>query len=607
MPSVLEFLRSASPQYKLGDFSKAFSPFSDIVEKKADLNQKKREKAEQLQQKDRQRELERELYAQERINPLLADIEDPTLRREFIKNSFKDNNKPETWAQTVGRYWEGSKPQQNGSGQLVYDRNQQPVGFKTGNKIIPVNDLSPQTVQNLQMLNEDNQQQPQQTSSLLQQLGQFGTGALTQLAGMPGDTLQFGANVLGKLGSITGLGGGPELQPEQREFSIKYWQDKLKNIQPGTPAYSQAQEILGNLQQGEQPVKFPTTEVIKNEGVPALTKDTALEPYTIPQNEWDEKLQELGGITALLTNPTKSVPTLLKNILKGAGVAFGGDFAGWLTKNATGSESLGDVIKNGMYLGYSLFPGMAHNLSEQGYKKYADKVITPALQEGKVVSMAPYKKEFQQINNKIDKRFTHTSEAYEFLSNEAAKVEELMGYQAQINPDALWNNIEEMASYAHKAPEQSQGVFQELIDMQKKALSNFSDTITPDGGKILENAHDLLRTAAKIKDDFSFIKEVSNPRNYGAGALFLLGGGYSNLIKAGLGAVSVKTLTRMLSSPAYRSILTQLAKASAAQNATLTNKLLKSLDKETDKALSKLPAADQQKVRVALEQNRSQE
>src|SRR5690606_24209137 len=426
----------------------------------------------------------------------------------------------------------------------------------------------------------------------------FGTGALTSLAGIPGDILQLGSNIAGGLG----LQSKDALTPEQRQNSIKHWQDKLKKLNPNTNEYTQAQEIIQNLQEGDQPVQFPTGDVLKREIINPAVKGTTAEKFVTPQDDLDEFLQDIGGTTALLTNPTRNVPTLLKNTLKAAGVAVGGDALGWMTKNVTGSDKLGNAIKNGTYLLYSLFPGLPGRLGQKSYSEYTDKVINPAIEQGKVVDMKPYKEMFNDIGKKIDNRFTQTSDASHFLRNEAAKVQDMMGYNSQINPDALWNNIKEMGSYFDKVPDQAKGVFQELIELQKKALKDFSNTIIPNGGKLLENANDFWRTSHAIADDLAFVKQVSNPRNYGAGALFWLSGGFPLVMKASMGEAGRRFASRMFQSPAVRESITQLAKASSAQNASLVNKMITRLDKETETILSKMSAQDQRKIRAALEQ-----
>src|SRR5690606_18546864 len=164
------------------------------------------------------------LFQQRGIDPSVADIENPAIQKLFIQEALR----PESLGQVIGRYAERLLPGQtsnNAKSQIVYNDKNEPLGVKINNTLIPVNNLSPETINNLRTLNEPRSQENQSSLvTALQKLGQFGTGALTSLAGIPGDILQLGSNIAGGLG----LQSKDALTPEQRQNSIKHWQDKLK-------------------------------------------------------------------------------------------------------------------------------------------------------------------------------------------------------------------------------------------------------------------------------------------------------------------------------------------------------------------------------------------
>src|SRR5690606_16098470 len=188
----------------------------------------------------------RDIFQKQGINPDVALIENPSLQQAFVKNALR----PESLAQVIGKYAERLLPGQttasNNAPGLVYNNKSEPIGVNVNNTLIPLKDLSPETISNLKTLHQPQAPTQQERSTLSERFrraGQFGTGALTQLAGIPGDVLQLGSSI----GNALGL-GKDALTPEQRKNSIAHWKDKLKKLNPNTNEYSQAQEILNDLE-----------------------------------------------------------------------------------------------------------------------------------------------------------------------------------------------------------------------------------------------------------------------------------------------------------------------------------------------------------------------
>lgn len=571
--------------------------FSQELLKQALQDRNKQDQAKALGEYFESKGLPRELSSQPEF-----------VQKEYLKSSLRPKSLSETLPELFNSVFgsgqqqsQQTSAQQNNQFRVIRDENNSPIAVQIGNETIPADQLPPETLKNIEILEQQQAQSNEEPSNYLTKASNFASGLGTRAAGLAlgGDIAGLGTSGINALRNLVET-------PQIRENEKQKWSERTKDLDPQTISRLAEEGSFNQLASPEEVSEaaadfLPTTETIRK-GIGKVVKGTPAEKYVSSDNETDKVWKNLGDTTRLLLRPSDSIPTLAKNALKAAGVASGGEIAGWLGKQATGSETAGNVIKNGSYLLYNLFPGLPSKLIKKGYQDYTDKVINPALKEGKMVDMKPFRESFDEIGKKIDNRFVPTSESAEFLRNEASKVQDLMGYQGRINPDALWNNIKEMGSYYDKVPAQARGVFNDLINIQKNALKKFSDTIIPNGGSLLENANNLNKVGHQITEDLAFVKEISNPRNYGSGALFWLSGGFPLVMKASLGDAGRRFASHMLNSPAVRSTIGQLAKASAAENSVLVKKLVKSLDSKADSILNKMSEKDRTKVVDALKQ-----
>ncbi len=484
--------------------------------------------------------------------------------------------------------------------QLTAPTEQQQPQFGLGalEQLDPTAQQQPQQFDPLQQqVDPTQQQEPQQPAGIGQQLatgaGQIGTGALTTLAGIPGDLLSL----------VDKMKGEPQSTREQKDQSIKEWEAKRDASEPGSFDRRQADRIIESLKDDpdkriEEVKKFiPTGEKIRKDVVPALTKDTFLEKFTIPHSTFEKNLQDFGGTTAILARMGANPAGTMVNLLKAGGVALAGDAAGWMTEKATGSESIGNVIKNGTYLAYAAFGGLPKKLAEEKYAEWTSKVVKPAADQNKLVDMSSAFNKLDKIGDKAAQIFGEGNPAGKLMQTEI-EVAKALGIKA--NPEAIQNNITRMSETSSGIPDQAKGIFGEIESAVKEPLVNFSNKMIKGGGELLNDANSLFSTSKNIAKDREWIRSFVSVRNAPMGGAIWLAGGLKPLIAAGLVGGTGKFAARLLSSSAWRKASTELFRAAASRNASLVNKILPKLDKQTEKILSKSPKADQAEIRKAI-------
>ena len=607
-----------------------------------DLRQQRMAQLTKAKEDEEALQFERELGKQHNVPDYVFEIKDPKQRQFWLKHYLKPKSLGEHVSNIADKLLGTGTRQtlQNQTPTIIKGHQNQPLAVQIGGQIVPTDQLSEETLQNIQMLEEQNAQAGQHESTFGTKLGNalsgFGTRAVSLASG--GDT----AGLLGS--AVSGLQGLVE-NPERRESEKANWAERLKGLSPqqiSSLAQEGAFNELANPQEvSEAAMDFVPTAGTLRKGVEKAVKGTEAEKYVASKNSVDEVWKELGDITGILSNPlqgagstlTKGTPVIEKakdiapfakkilgnvaevapkklphiagNILKASGVALTGKGAGWLTEAVTGSEKLGKAVQNGTYLMYSLFPGLAGKLGQKSYDEYQTGVIDKAVGEGKKVDLNPIRDQLNRkgsIGKKIDRLSSH-SEAGSFIRNEQAMLQaNLQEVDGHMSPDTLWANIQEMGERlaSNQTPDQAKGVFKEIIEVQKDALKKFSDTIIPEGGKLLETANDFWRTKYAIEDEQQATREALNPRSFNAGAAFWLSGGYKALMKLSIANSSRQFATKMLQSPAVRDAMGKLFQASTTQNAALTKKYLDDLQSSSDKILNSLPAKDREEITKAL-------
>jgi len=590
--------------------------------------------------------IERALGRQRNVPDYVFDIKDPKQRQFWLEQHLKPKSLGDHVSSIAdklfgtGRSSQGMS--QNQTPTIIRGNNNEPLAIQVGGQIVPTDQISPETVKNLEMLEQQQAQANQHESNFKTKTSNLLAGLGTRAVGLAsgGDTAAF---------ALQALRGPERLNPEQRLEGIERWKQELQNREPGSYEHRSAQDILRNLERGDREEDalnlIPSTQTLKK-GLSKAVKGTDAEKYVASQNPTDEIWNEVGDVIGVIANPLKGaassvlsgvnsadktkditkkiignitnispekLPSIAKNILKASGVAITGKAAGWLTEAYTGSEKFGKNVQNGIYLTYSLFPGFTKSLGKKAYNEFDNQVINPAIQQGKKVDLNPLRDQLRDtgsLGKKIERLSQH-SQAGSFLRDEKSILQDtLQEADGLISPDALWTNIKEMGERlaSGKTPDQAKGILKEMIKMQEDALKKFSDTIVPEGGKLLEKANDFWRTYHAIDDARQVVAENLNPRSFNAGAAFWLSGGYKALMKLSIAESARQFATKMMQSPAVRDAMGKLFKASTAQNAALTKKALDDLQSSSDKVLEGLPAKDRAEIIKALkESQRAQE
>lgn len=642
---ALQKLKSLSSGYGDDRYAPIVNAFESIGQGLSRYQENQNESLKQLAQEKANEEslqIERELGKRHNVPEFVFEIKDPKQRQFWLKHYLKPKSLGEHVSNIADRLF-GSGQNQNQQNQIptiIRGNNDRPVGVQIGSQLISADEISPETLQNIEMLEQQQALANQQPSTFGTKLGNALTGLGTRAV-----SLGSGGDIAGLLGSaVSGLSNLVQT-PEIRETEKAKWAERLKGLSPqqiSSLAQEGAFNQLANPEEvNEAAMNFVPTAQTLRKGIEKATEGTKVEKYVASKNSTDEIWKELGDIAGILSNPLsgaakglasgsqginkakdiapfvkkivgniaevapKKLPQIAGNILKASGVALTGKGAGWLTEAYTGSEKLGKGVQNGIYLAYSLFPGFAGKLGQKSYDDYQNNVINKAVSEGKKVDLNPIRDQLNRkgsIGKKIDRLSSH-SEAGSFIRNEQAMLQaNLQEVDGHMSPDTLWSNIKEMNKRlaSSKTPDQAKGVFKDMIKVQEDALKKFSDTIAPEGGKLLEMSNDFWKTKHAIEDAQQVTRDVLNPRSFNAGAAFWLGGGYKALMKLSIAESARQFATKMLQSPAVRDSMSKLFHASTTQNAVLTKKYLDELEKSSNKILNSLPAKDREEITKVL-------
>ena len=404
---------------------------------------------------------------------------------EFQKMFLKESFRPKGFVEKLRERFLG-----NPNVQVIDDEQGNPVGVQMGNNMVPIDEITPEMLQQLQG--------PEQ-SSIGSRLGNLLTGAAGTVAGMPGDIASLGLKGIDLLSQ-----GANKFSLLQNELLDRTLRSILKEDtqQPNPLNAAIRQQIESSEPRALENLQsiLPTSQNILEKAIPAVTKGTALEQYTVPQNETDKWWQDIGGMagllassgaTKLLTNPVETVSKFFtspgknaaqaaKKILQSLGIAVGADTAGWAAEEITGSKGIGEGVKAGAFVLGSLFPGFANNLSKQKYGEFNEKVIKPAQETGQGIDRYLLKDKYKPIERKIEDTFRNSSsKPGRFLRDELGKLDELTS-SGNIDPEALWNNIKSINAYpGKKIPIQARKMLNDLKQVQVDILKDFSNKVSP--------------------------------------------------------------------------------------------------------------------------------
>ena len=502
--------------------------------------------------------------------------------------------KPKSWGETlrnVGERTLGYAPTQR-PGMM----QQQPQTLNIDGQQVPINEFSAATQQALQM---DQAEQPTWTQAGIGAGVGAGSTLLQSLLGFAPDIASAGLRGLKGMSS-------PLFEGEQQQRMTQAIQNELSRVDPNSERAKELRSGLEFIQQSPD-IRAPLGAI---EGVLPTTERTisginkAAESVGLGEQFGKSPRGEfLGQVGGILANPSKwtSLAGAFKDILKAGGVAVGGEAAKFLTQDLTGSKLLGDLVQAGTYLGYSMFPGSLGSLADARYKQL-DGVVKEVEGAGKTINMKPYEKRFDQLANKIEKEFTYGSPEYNFLGQEANRLSNGVFGQTKVSPSLLLNETKSMSGRWNKVPDQAKEVFKNMIDLQREALNKTLNAYKPGSGELLTQANDLYRKNAQVGKLSQNIAQSLYPRKLGLGTLAYVAGAYRPLLAAGAATVGKKYLSSMINSPTFRSALKELAKAQAAGNISLVNKLADRLNNEAERLLKRLPKKAQEEIRQALTQ-----
>jgi hypothetical protein len=612
---------------------------------------------------------ERELGKQNNVPDFIFEIKDSKQRQFWLKHYLKPKSLGEHVSEFAGKLFGNGQSQNQFQGNtkqsevptIIRGANNQPLAVQIGSQIVNADEISPETLQSIEMLEQQNAQADQQDSTFGTKAGNILTGLGTRYAGLKsgGDITAAGVTGVHALGNLAGT-------EEGRESERQKWAERIKGLSPqeiSSLASEGSFNQLANPEEVRESARnlLPTTETIQK-GIEKVTKGTPVEKYVASKNESDLLNKDIGEVIALISRPGETLGETALNMVKGAGAVVSSKLAGWLTEKATGSERTGKFTENAGYVLYSLFPGLPSTLYNKAYDQFRDKVINPAVAQGKTVNLTKYKPELNKIKKDISDTFSKGSLARQQLDAEANKIEKfvektpssiareatkhpgekllntiknekklntlLKGEQLstqelgqikdfikkvpkesakakesfeKINPLQLWENAKKMgqSSYRNGLDKQAvdSGLYQKLIDLQKKAVTDFGNKFSPHGGELLEKADNFYKVSKDIQSSIDAVKDNISVRNLGVGSAIYMMSNFPTVLKVGAAYAVSKFFTHMLKSPAVRSEITELLKAGATQNTVLINKAMNRFNSQTDSQLSKLPAEDQRKIR----------
>lgn len=652
MNSLFDKLKiSPQTQYKLGELSKAFSPWNDLTEKVMARRKEQEESRKQSEINDQLAPFFESKGIPRAIlqNPEYTKIALKELLKPPASKSFGEQLLDEIFTSRKNRnqglgFQQGGMKQ--GMPQIIRNKQGNIQAIIIDDQVIPADQIPPETLKQLEIAEAQAQSQNEQEPTTWgQSLGQFGTGVG---AGLLSKALGFLPDIASLPLAAQNLGANPT--------DVKNWeyemlernpnQQGIENLNPqeAIEAYNQMRP-LSALEKA-----LPTTQNILNTYIPAATKGTALEPYTIPK-KGEETAQKIGSVTGLFAKPGGGLINTAKDLFKSAGIALSGHAVGATTKAATGSERAGEAAEGLFYLGASMFPGSARHLGEERYEKFGQEIVDKAKAEGKTIN--PNKglaNKILDFEAEVVKDFPHATDDVRKLQNEITKLKNVSGikgvaaksskevkeltdligatekaiekfpnvqylkdnlqkYESElhnitggnaIDPGRLWDRIKDLKKVVNSSDHSIRPYMERLNDIQKEALNTFADSVIPGGSQILSEANGLWTTAHKIEQDTDFFKNKANAK-FGLGMLpWLAGGGYKVLV-AQAGLQSAKAyLKHMAENPAIQKLTAQLANAASRQNIALVKNISDRLNKKAETIVDQLPEKDQMNIRKAL-------
>lgn len=515
---------------------------------------------EQEAQADQQQQLA-QFYQQQGLPATLIN-QPEWVQKKLVSESLR----PESLAEWLGSYFDGGK-----KAKLAQQLGPQPISFNVGEQQVQLSpeNISPDMAQKLQEFGI--QATPQGQSSFGQNISSGALGATTQTLGLPGDIASLG------LSGVQALNERPQLKSAlinnlARTLGIPF--DLASAVEKGAQFVPEAQTLQSYV---------PTTENISN-ALKKQVKGTIFEPYVVPQSETQQWAEKIGNYISLLSNPVSAARKggigLVKDLAKATGVALGADTAGWFTQRATGSEQLGDIVRNGSMLLYNVFPGTFRQVSNNAYEKFNKEVLEKAAQKNIKIDPTRYRNKFDEVAKVFDKQFDVGSEARAKLMPFMQRTEELIQGKSGIDPEAFINLKREVGSAIGKLPKEAKYAANKLYDFQKDIIQNFANKVTPKGAELLKNADSIFTSSKATEQAMESIKKNILPRNLGLGTMLLFAGGYKPALALGGGMVGLNYVSKMLNNSSIRSTVSQLIKANAAQNTQLVNRLAQKLNKQ---------------------------
>lgn len=450
---------------------------------------------------------------------------------------------------------------------------------------------------------------PNEPTSLLQKLSGFGSGIGQGLLSVDprflGQNLVSGGlgltNMLGKaFGAEKNIVPDYETLQEKGRGLTESFIDKLIQ-KAGSKKMADFYQKSKETHPIPEPLRkvsgiIPPTSSQVTELAKEASKGTPLEKFAIPQTETQKQYEDLGNVVGVLMNPSKAITEggakgLAKNFAKATGIALGGDAAGWLTENATGSKTAGDVVRNGTYILSNLFPGTIDKLAKKAYNSFDNQVIKKAEKLGKKMNIKGLEDRVWNLSKRVEQM--SPGAAKEWLINEFNILGNTLSRKA-VNPQNYYTYLKEFNKRFRKAPDQAKIYGAQLKNALHDQMYKFANQVTPGSAQLLKDADRLYRTNAQIGQSAKNLKQIISG-NLLLGPALLFTGGYKKLLAAGAGYQAARYLNAMLRDPSIRASISQLARASAANNTVLMKRLLDNIDKRSKeidpKAAQELTAA----------------
>lgn len=422
------------------------------------------------------------------------------------------------------------------------------------------------------------------------------------IVGLGAQTLGYPADILsGVVGAAQSM--GPAFTPEQLESRRNYFlqeaerkpQDRAFYESLAAQAPPEPAQLIGETLQKY----LPTTENLEKLAAFGGEK-IGIKPYVSPETPAAEEAQKLGEKAALLLRPETLVGGSAKAIprIAEAGIAaLGAKAAGEIIKEYTDSGIAAPIAEALLGTTYALFPGTISGIYKKDYNKFDELVMNPAKEQGLTVNMDPYKERFNKIYRDINKLRPETDTA-KLLQNQSESLKNFINGK-NITPEVLQDSYRIMGG---KIPDADTALgkkyLQEMIDLQKDALKDFANKLSPGSAKLLENADSFYHAGQKVVSDVKNLKNVTNVRNAGVGVPIFLVSGYKGLIKGAAAVLTGQYIKRLVEVPGIKKIFGDLLKASGAKQILNVQKLTKELDNRVEKEISTWPPAEQQKIRA---------